>query len=206
VGLDGYYKYAHNQLDDGLFGQTLILSAFNYARGRVYGLEATGSYTHGGFNAYANLAFSVAQGEDWNSAQFLFDPSDLAYVANHWIYLDHDQTLSGTCGVSYTLKESEKTSTRAYLDLIYGSGLRQDATAADGSNVPNGATVPEYYSINVGVEQSFNLSKDKILKARLDVVNLTDDIYELRSGTGVGVNAAQYGERLGFFGSVSLTF
>ena len=31
VGLDGYYKRARNQLDDGLFGQTLILSAFNYA-------------------------------------------------------------------------------------------------------------------------------------------------------------------------------
>src|SRR5208283_3091611 len=29
VGLDGYYKKAKNQLDDGLFGQTLILSAFN---------------------------------------------------------------------------------------------------------------------------------------------------------------------------------
>ena len=42
-----------------------------------------------------------------------------------------------------------------------------------------------------------------MLKARLDVVNVTDNIYELRSGTGVGVNAAQYGERLGFFGSVS---
>jgi outer membrane receptor protein involved in Fe transport len=206
VGLDGYYKYARNQLDDGLFGQTLILSAFNYARGRVYGLEATGSYTHGGFNAYANLAFSVAQGENWSSAQFLFAPGDAAYVQNHWIYLDHDQTLSGTCGVSYALKESEKTGTRAYLDLIYGSGLRQDATASDGSNIPNGATVPEYYSINVGMEQSFNLSKKKVLKARLDVVNLTDNIYELRSGTGVGVNAAQYGERLGFFGSVSLVF
>ena len=206
VGLDGYYKYAHNQLDDGLFGQTLILSAFNYARGKVYGVEATGSYTHGGFNAYANLAFSVAQGEDWNSAQFLFDPADAAYVQNHWIYLDHDQTVSGTFGISYTFKESKKTATRTYVDAIYGSGLRQDATAADGSNIPNGASVPAYYSINLGVEQSFTLSKDKVLKARLDAVNLTDNIYELRSGTGVGVNAAQYGERLGFFGSISFVF
>jgi hypothetical protein len=206
VGLDGYYKYAHNQLDDGLFGQTLILSAFNYARGRVYGVEATGSYTHGGFNAYANLAFSVAQGEDWSSAQFLFDPGDAAYVQNHWIYLDHDQTVSGTFGVSYTLKESDKQATKVYVDAIYGSGLRQDATAADGSNIPNGASVPAYYSINLGVEQDIKLTKKDILKARLDVVNLTDNIYELRSGTGVGVNAAQYGERLGFFGSISYAF
>ena len=41
VGLDGYYKRAKNQLDDGLFGQTLILSAFNYAKGEVYGVEFT---------------------------------------------------------------------------------------------------------------------------------------------------------------------
>jgi hypothetical protein len=50
LGLDGYYKKARNQLDDGLFGQTLILSAFNYAQGKVYGLEFTGSYANGGFH------------------------------------------------------------------------------------------------------------------------------------------------------------
>ena len=80
VGLDGYYKSAKNQLDDGLFGQTLILSAFNYAKGKVYGLEFTGSYRSGSFATYLNLANSVAKGEDWNSAQFLFSPDDLAYV------------------------------------------------------------------------------------------------------------------------------
>jgi hypothetical protein len=205
-GLDGYYKQAHNQLDDGLFGQTLILSAFNYEQGRVYGVEATGSYNHGGFSAYANLAWSVAEGRNWNSAQFLFDPTDLAYVQNHWIYLDHDQQLTGSFGVAYTFKESDKTSTRVFADAIYGSGLRTDATAVDGENIPNGGSVPQYYSISLGVEQTLKLEKKEMLKARLDVVNLTDNIYELRDGAGVGVNAAQYGERLGFFGSVSLIF
>lgn len=98
------------------------------------------------------------------------------------------------------------TAIRKCTDTLYGSGLRTDATAADGSNIPNGGTVPAYYSVNVGVEQTFELSRKRALKARLDVVNLTDNSYELRDGTGVGVNAAQYGERLGFFGSVSMTF
>jgi hypothetical protein len=44
------------------------------------------------------------------------------------------------------------------------------------------------------------------LKARLDIVNVTDNVYELRNGQGVGVNAAQYGMRLGFFGTVSVLF
>jgi outer membrane receptor protein involved in Fe transport len=200
VGVDGYYKQAKNQLDDGLFGQTLILSAFNYAKGKVYGVEITGSYARGGFSTYANLAYSVAKGEDWNSAQFLFSPTDLAYVQNHWIYLDHDQTVTGSFGTAYTWNEGADHSTRVYADAIYGSGLRTTV------NTPNDSTVPAYYSINCGVEQSFKVGKDKTLKARLDIVNLTDNSYELRDGSGVGVNAAQYGARIGFFGSVSFVF
>jgi outer membrane receptor protein involved in Fe transport len=209
VGVDGYYKTARHQLDDGLFGQTLILSAFNYAKGRIYGVELTGSYNQGGFSAYANLAWSQAYGEDWESAQFLFDPNALAYVQNHWIYLDHDQRVTGSFGMSYTWQEGPHYSTQLYTDAIYGSGLRQDGGGTidpAGDPVPNGASVPQYYSINLGAAQSFKLPHNQTLVARLDVVNLTDNIYQLRSGSGVGVNAAQYGERLGFFGSLSLTF
>jgi outer membrane receptor protein involved in Fe transport len=206
VGVDGYYKSAREQLDDGLFGQTLILSAFNYAKGEVYGIEFTASYNHGGFSTYANVAVSRAQGEDWNSAQFLFDPNDAKYVQNHWIALDHDQRVSGSFGASYTWKEGQRNATRVYVDALYGSGLRTDATAPDGSNIPNGGTVPSYYSVNVGAEQSFKLNNRELLKARIDIVNVTDNSYELRSGTGVGVNAAQYGARLGFFGSISYVF
>jgi len=205
VGLDGYYKQAHNQLDDGLFGQTLILSAFNYAQGQVFGVELTGSYTRGGFTAYVNLARSEAKGKDWDSAQFLFDPQDLAYVKDHWIYLDHDQTLSGTFGTAYFWTEAIG-STRLFTDILYGTGLRTDATAPDGTNIPNGGSVPSYATLNLGAEQSFKITRGHQWKARLDVVNLTDKSYELRNGTGVGVNAAQYGMRRGFFGSLSYHF
>jgi outer membrane receptor protein involved in Fe transport len=205
VGLDGYYKRATNQLDDGLFGQTLILSAFNYARGEVYGLEFSGSYSSGGFTAYLNLAHSVAKGEDWSSAQFLFDPADLAYVKNHWIFLDHDQALTGSFGSSYVWKRT-KGDTRLYVDAIYGTGLRTDSTAPDGSVIPNGGTVPAYYTVSIGGEQSFKLGRHRVWKVRLDVVNITDNVYELRDGSGVGVNAAQYGMRRGLFGSASYSF
>jgi outer membrane receptor protein involved in Fe transport len=210
VGLDGYYKTAQNQLDDGLFGQTLILSAFNYERGRVRGLELTTSYEKDGFSAYANGAYSVAQGEDWDSAQFLFAPQDLAYVQNHWIYLDHDQTFTGTAGVSYHWNEGRNYSSMAYMDLVSGSGLRQDGGGLEdgpGSNpIPNGASVPDYYELNVGFAQSFKVASNQYLKARLDVVNLTDNVYELRSASGVGVNLAQYGMRRGVFGSLEYRF
>ena len=204
VGVDAYYKRATNQLDDGLFGQTLILSSFNYARGKVYGVELTGSYTRGGFSAYANLARSQAQGKEWNSAQFLFDPADLAYVQTHWISLDHDQTLSGSAGASYRWKQG-RWSTLLFTDVIYGSGLRNDATAPDGSTIPNGASVPSYATLNLGVVRSLKTAQGE-WQARVDVINVADKSYELRDGSGVGVNAAQYGARRGVFGSVGYKF
>jgi hypothetical protein len=205
VGVDGYYKNAHNQLDDGLFGQTLILSAFNYAEGRIYGVEFTGTYATGGFSTYANLAYSVAQGKNWASAQFLFDPTDAAFVKNNWIALDHDQTVTGSFGASYLWRRSDGSS-RLYVDALYGSGLRTDATAPDGSTIPNGGTVPSYYSVGMGFEEVFRFHGKDHLRARLDVVNVTDNSYVLRDGSGVGVNAAQFGMRLGFFGTLSYLF
>jgi hypothetical protein len=205
VGLDGYYKRARNQLDDGLFGQTLILSAFNYAEGKVYGLEFTGSYANRGFSTYLNLAHSVAMGKDWNSAQFLFGPDDLSYARSHWIFLDHDQALSASFGASYDWKEAIGD-TRVYVDALYGTGLRTDLTEPGGSVVPNGGTVPSYYDISIGGEQSFKTRRHRVWRVRLDVLNVTDDSYELRNGTGVGVNAAQYGMRRGLFGSASYSY
>jgi len=205
AGLDAYYKRAKNQLDDGLFGQSLILSAFNYAEGEIYGVEFTASYARGGFSSYLNLAHSVAKGRNWTSSQFLFDPADLAYVKDHWIFLDHDQAVTGSCGASYHW-DGARSGTRIYADVLYGSGLRNDATAADGSNIPNGGAVPAHQTLNLGAEQSFKAGHNRVWKVRLDVVNVFDRSYELRDGSGVGVNAAQYGMRRGFFGSVGYTF
>jgi hypothetical protein len=96
------------------------------------------------------------------------------------------------------------------MDIVSGSGLRQDGggleDGPESNPIPNGASVPDYYEINVGLEQTFQIAHRQFLKARLDFVNLTDNIYELRSGTGIGVNAAQYGMRRGIFGSLSYRF
>jgi len=205
VGVDGYYKTAQNQLDDGLFGQTLILSSFNYEKGRIYGVEFTTSYINDGFSTYANVAVSKAQGQNWSSAQFLFDPSDIAYVKDHWIYLDHDQLVTGSFGASYLWKRSDG-STQVYVDAIYGSGLRTDATAPDGSKIPNGGTVGSYYSVGLGVIEGFKIHGKEHIKARFDVVNLTDNVYQLRNGSGIGVNSPRYGARLGFFAGLSYVF
>jgi len=209
LGVDGYYKTAQEQLDDGFFGPALILSSFNYTRGRVRGVEFTVNYDKGGFSSYANVAYEVAQGEGTASAQFIWpDPTTVNYINHHWISLDHDQRVTGSFGAAYSWNEPGRWSTRIFVDALYGSGLRQngDLIAAGGIPVPNGQSVGSYYTINLGLAERLRLTKKQSLVARLDIVNMTDNIYSLRTGTGVGVNAAQYGERRGFFGSLSYLF
>jgi len=205
VGVDAYYKKAKEQLDDGLFGPSLIISPFNYKYGTIEGVEFSATYAKENFSAFANLALSKAVGKEIDSAQSVVGNDTATYSQANAIYLDHDQTWSGSFGASYLWKQS-RGSTLFYTDALYGSGLRKDAMDSAGNTIPNGGTVPAYYSINVGVEHRFKIGSKEHLKARLDIVNVTDRKYELRDGSGVGVNAAQFGERRGFFGSLTYVF
>jgi outer membrane receptor protein involved in Fe transport len=79
--------------------------------------------------------------------------------------------------------------------MFYGSGLR----AGDANN----GTEAPYAQFNVGVSHEFAMPDNKPLTVRFDVVNLFDTIYQIRSGTGIGVFAPQYGPRRGFFVGVT---
>ena len=201
VGVDSYYKQSSDLIDEGQFGAPIILTPFNYRHGQVYGVEFTGSYNIGHFQSYANLAIQRAIGKDLVSGQFNFGVDDLAYIADHYIHLDHEQQLTVSAGASY-----EWRGTRISGDLIMGSGLRSDLTLPDGSSIPNGAHLPYYRQVNLGVSHDFDRQGLRGLTARFDVVNVFDQIYQIRNGTGIGVGASQYGPRRGFFAGLTQTF
>jgi hypothetical protein len=189
VGLDGYYKKARNQIDNGQFGHSLIITPFNYRYGTVYGTEFTTTFSDGGFSAYANEAYSVARATQIESAQFEFDPDEFAYIANHTIYVDHDQRWTTSAGAYYKWQEG----TLVFADLIGGSGLRRGFANSD--------KMPSYVTVNSGASQTW-----RAFTARFEVVNVFDRVYELRDGSGVGVGAPQYGQRRGFYGGMDYSF
>jgi len=197
VGVDSYYKSSKDLVDEGQFGAPIILTPFNYARGRQYGVEFNANINHGPLSAYANFAYARNQGEDIITSQFNFSASELAYIADHYIYLDHDQTYTASAGASWLWR-----GTRLGGDLIYGSGLR--STGPDG--VPNGDHLPGYVQVNLALSHRFEHAPMGPLEVRLDVINLFDHIYEIRDGTGVGVGAPQFGPRRGIFAGVTQSF
>jgi outer membrane receptor for ferrienterochelin and colicin len=191
--LDAYYKRATDQLDEGQFGQALIFSPFNYQHGQVYGAELAGNYIAGRFSAYANLALSRATGQDIVSGEFQFSDAELAYIASHNVYLDHDQTVTASAGGSYRFGADTIS-----VDALYGSGLRR--------GFANTAHLPAYHPVSVSLEHKFKLAHRRELQLRLDVVNVFDEVYELRDGSGIGVGAPQYGQRRGVYGGMLLAF
>jgi outer membrane receptor protein involved in Fe transport len=201
VGLDTYYKTDKDLIDEGQFGAPIILTPFNYAVGRQYGLELTGSYNAGPITSYLNFATQSAKGEDIISSQFNFDAADLAYISDHFINLDHSASFTASAGVSYLWR-----GTRLGADMLYGSGLRADLTEPDGMVIPNGETLPSYVQVNLTLSHRFETAPGGPIVARLDVINLADKIIELRNGTGVGVFAPQYGPRRGIFAGLTKEF
>src|SRR6202171_2419042 len=146
VGLDGFYKSSHSTLDEGQFGQALILSSFNYKRGEIYGGEITSSYDHGPFSAYLNAGYEWARGTQFSSGQFLFGPDEIVYITKHWIFLDHDQRFTGSAGASYTWNDWKIAS-----DFLYGNGLRHAFV--------NSRKLPAYETVNVSLQRRIKVTE-----------------------------------------------
>jgi hypothetical protein len=198
MGLDAYYKNARDMIDDGQFGQAVVLTQFNWARGYSEGAEFKLKYVNGNFNAYANFSYNVTRAIDAESNQYLIDGVDYNYLLTNWHYTDDMQRMTGSAGASYRWNDTLFTA-----DLIYGSGLRAGDLEDDGVP-PNSEHTTPYAVVNTGIAHDFKWSPDaKPLTVRFDVVNLFDQIYELRNGSGIGVFAPQYGARRGYFVGIS---
>jgi len=196
VGLDSYYRRVSRLQDEGQFGAALVYSTFNYDQGKVKGDELTVNYDGGALTAYFNFAYNRAVGKRIITGQYNFDPDDLAYIADHFIHLDHDQKYTSSGGISYAFADT----TRIGADYLFGSGLRRDGI------VPNGATLPSYFQLNLSVAHDFNLTSAGTTHAQLALVNALDRTYEIRDGSGIGVGAPQFGPRRGVFLSIQQDF
>jgi outer membrane receptor protein involved in Fe transport len=192
-GLDGYYRKITDLGDEGQFGPAVLFAPFNYAQGRIYGIESTLGWQRDATSAYLNMAWGRAEGTDIVTGQYNFAADELAAIAQRWIPLDHDQRVTLSGGVTRTFAGVHWSA-----DFIAGSGLRAGALNAD--------HLPGYVVCNLAARRTFVSAVFGELEWSLSVVNVFDRAYELRDGTGVGVGAPQWGQRRGAYLSVSRAF
>jgi hypothetical protein len=82
--------------------------------------------------------------------------------------------------------------------------LAQSGLRASTPTVPNGASLPEYATVNGSVVQKLDLGFGAGTEVRLDVLNIFDASYEIRNGTGVG--APQFGLRRTILAGITQRF
>ena len=195
LGLDAYYKRSTDTLDDGQFGQAVVLDQFNYARGFSRGAEFKVHYYQGGLRAYANVSHEVTMVKDVVSNQYLIgDPVELAYLASTYTYASDAQTVSASAGAAYRWNNM-----LASIDGVYGSGLR--------AGFANEQHSPGYTQWNAALSRDFNpWNNQRPLTLRVSVINLFDRSYVLREATGIGEFAPQYGPRRGLFAGLNQQF
>ncbi len=195
VTVDAYYKKAQNLIDLGQFGNAVILTPFSYRTGTVYGAELSTIYKRGNFSAFANFSFVNTSARDINSAQYQFPSDELAYIVTHNIKLDHEGEYTVSAGATYTLGD-----TRFILDVLYGYGLRKGFA----NTQKNGGYLP----VNLGIEHVFHPKIPGVhaMKVRIDCLNVFDESYRLRDGSGLGITASQYGQRRTLLAGFSVEF
>jgi len=199
AGVDAYYKIASDLIDEGQFGAPVFFTPFNYQKGLVKGIELTLSYDIENWSFYGNFSAAEEIAKNIISGQFNFSQMTLAFITNSYIHTDHDQTYTSSAGIKYTLPPYN---TRFAVDLTAGSGLR--TTNPGGS--PNGAALPGYQQVNFSVVQPIDTGFLKGMEFRFDVINPFDEIYQIRSGTGLGVFAPQFGPRRTFLAGLTQRF
>jgi outer membrane receptor for monomeric catechols len=200
IGFDAYYKMSQNLLDEGQFGAPIFLTSFNYADANIKGWELTASYDDGPWSLYGNLAWSQALATNITSAQFNFAASELAFINQNTIFVDHDQSWTASAGAAYTFNQTTDWATRVGADFIYGNGLRKTVVN------PNDSAVPPYGVVNLSAAQRIPIKGTRGAQLRLDVLNVFDNSYQIRDGTGVGVGAPQFGMRRAFLVTLNQKF
>ncbi|HEX9521725.1 MAG TPA: TonB-dependent receptor [Reyranella sp.] len=192
VGLSAYYKISQNLLDEGQFGAPIELTSFNYANAIGKGVEFNASYDDGPWSVYFNGAYSAQIATNITSAQFNFAATTLAYIANNYIFTDHNQGFTMSTGAAYTFNADKDWATKVSTDMLFGSGLRTTVVT------PNDLSLPNYAVVNASLVQKIPIGLGKGTQMRFDVINLFDNSYQIRNGTGVGVGAPQFGQRRTF--------
>jgi outer membrane receptor for ferrienterochelin and colicin len=193
LALDGYYKQIKNVLDEHQFGNSLLYSPFNYEKGKAYGVEFKADYQKDNFAAYFNFAAQRAYAKNINSAQYIVHEEEFDHIKNNYVRLDHVQNYTSAIGASYLLFK-----TKFSADALYGSGL------STGENNRN--TMPSYLVFNGAVARDFNLPNLGKINLRLAGTNLLDEVYRFSDGSGIGVNASQFGMRRTFYLIASKSF
>jgi HoxN/HupN/NixA family high-affinity nickel-transporter len=191
LGQDSYFRLSQHYLDEGQFGFVPIYIPFNYEHGYGWGFEQTLAYNREDLTVRIN--FTAARDEEMGvaSGQYNFTPAELAYMADHYIILDHEPLFGASGGVVYRWGK--------YLfsvDGVFSSGYR--------GGFANTEQLPIWWWLNLGLGRSFYIPGIGQAWDQITLINIFNRTNLIRPSTGIGFFEAAYGPRLALYNAVTI--
>ena len=192
VGVDGFYKIGHDQLDLAQLAGSVVTAPLNYRESRAWGSDFSLTFERNGFSAYLNFSYAVLQAQHISAGAFLADnAAEISYISNHWVTLDDDQMFTGSGGASYKLWGFLLTA-----DGIWGSGYRR--------GFANSGELPPILQFNAGIVRGFRMPGIGNVEGRVSMINVFDHTYQIRNGSGIGVFSPSFGPRRTFYAGLKI--
>ncbi|MGA7870924.1 MAG: TonB-dependent receptor [Candidatus Binatus sp.] len=192
IGVDGFYKFGHDQLDLAQLAGTVVTAPLNYRQSRAWGSDFSLTFERNGLSAYLNFSYAVLQAKYISAGAFLADDAaEIGYIANHWVTLDDNQMFVGSGGASYQLWGFLLTA-----DGICGSGYRR--------GFANSGELPPILQFNAAIVRSMRMPKLGELEGRISMINVFDHTYQIRNGSGIGVFSPSYGARRALYAGIKI--
>jgi outer membrane receptor protein involved in Fe transport len=192
AGVDGFYKFGHDQLDLAQLAGSVVTAPLNYRTSRAWGSDFSLTLERSGLSAYFNFSYAVLQAQKITAGAFLADDaSEIGYIANHWVTLDDDQMFVGSGGASYKLWGNLLTA-----DAIWASGYRR--------GFANTGELPPILQFNAAVVRNFRMPGIGNVEGRISLINVFDHTYQIRNGSGIGVFSPTYGPRRTLYAGIKI--
>jgi outer membrane receptor protein involved in Fe transport len=192
AGVDGFYKFGHDQLDLAQLAGSVVTAPLNYRTSRAWGSDFSLTLERSGLSAYLNFSYAVLQAQHISAGAFLADDaSEIGYIANHWVTLDDDQMFVGSGGASYKLWGNLLTA-----DAIWASGYRR--------GFANTGELPPILQFNAAVVRNFRMPGIGNVEGRISLINVFDHTYQIRNGSGIGVFSPTYGPRRTLYAGIKI--
>lgn len=174
LGLDGYWRSAHNYIAEHHTIGSVVPEAFAFRRARIEGFEFSATYARGPATAWANLSVEAAKARTIVGGQALFSPAVIA-DPSQWLPLASERPVTASGGLTWRIG---KVSLGA--DVLASSGAVRTLEAAD----PNGSRHSAYAVLGLSAVYHARIAGQPA-DLRMDVTNLTNSHYATKDATAL---------------------
>jgi hypothetical protein len=175
VGLDGYWRSAHNYIAEHQTIGSAITTAFGFKRARMKGLELSGTYAHRGTTAWANVSLSMAKATEIIGGEALFAPVIIEAASRRYVPLASDRPLTASGGFTQRLGKLSLGG-----DVLVSSGAARTLN----STQPNGGRHSSYAVFGLAAVYHAKIT-NRAADIRLDLTNLTNVHYTTSDATNL---------------------